>query len=103
VVELNYAEFAIDVYMCELVFLNHINICGRILELTPKNGINLSNFELTKKPPRLNQIPTPQRSAILVLGIHWRDSFVSCARRLGATHEAVAPSDVVRLMKQSRL
>jgi hypothetical protein len=103
VIELNYAGFAINVYMCELVLLNHVNICGRILELTPKNGTNLSNFELTKKPPRLNQIPTPQRSAVLVLGMHWRDCFMSRARRLGATHEAVVPSDVVRLMKQSRL
>jgi hypothetical protein len=60
--------------MCELVFLNHVNISGHIVELTPKNGTNLSNFELTKKPPRLNQIPTPQKSAVLVLELHWRNS-----------------------------
>jgi hypothetical protein len=59
VIELNYAGFVIDVYMCELVFVNHVNICGRVHELTPKNSTNLSNFELTKNPPRLNQIATP--------------------------------------------
>jgi hypothetical protein len=43
--------------MCEFVFLNHVNICGRIIELTPKNGTNLSNFELTKKLPDLTKFP----------------------------------------------
>jgi hypothetical protein len=46
--------------MCELVFLNHINICGRILELTPKNDTNLSNFELTKNLPDLTKFQHPK-------------------------------------------
>jgi hypothetical protein len=71
--------------MCELVLLNHVNICGHILELTPKNGTNLSNFELTKNPPRLNQIATPLNGAVLILEHRWRDSCMSRARRLGAT------------------
>jgi hypothetical protein len=60
VIELNYAGFAINVYMCELVLLNHVNICGRILELTPKNGTNLSNFELTKILPDLTKFQHPK-------------------------------------------
>jgi hypothetical protein len=92
VIELNYAGFVIDVYMCELVFLNHVNICCRVLELTPKNGTNLSNFELTKNPPRLNQIPTsPERCSTgfgtrLARLLHesrqaaWRDSYMSRAK-----------------------
>jgi hypothetical protein len=69
--------------MCELVFFNHVNICGRILEITPKNGTNLSNFGLTKKTPRLNQNPTLQTSAVLVLELCWCGFFMSRARRLG--------------------
>jgi hypothetical protein len=105
VIELNYAGFLIDVYMCELVFVNHVNICGRVHELTPKNGTNLSNFELTKNPPRLNQIPTPPERcstdfvtslARLLLESRRRCSntsagadhmaYKSRARLLGATH-----------------
>jgi hypothetical protein len=85
VIELNYAGFVIDLYLCELVFVNHVNICGRVHELTPKNGTNLSNFELTKEAPRLNQIPAPHRGAVLVLALAWRDSCMSRARRFGAT------------------
>jgi hypothetical protein len=73
VIELNYAGFVIDLYLCELVFVNHVNICGRVHELTPKNGTNLSNFELTKEAPRLNQISAPQPGAVLVLALAWRD------------------------------
>jgi hypothetical protein len=43
--------------MCEFVFLNHVNICGRILQLTPKNGTNLANLELTKKITDLANFP----------------------------------------------
>jgi hypothetical protein len=85
VIELNYAGFVIDVYMCELMFVSHVNICGRVHELTPKNGTNLSNFELTKAAPRLNQISAPQPGAVLVLALAWRDSFMGRARRFGAT------------------
>jgi hypothetical protein len=63
--------------MCEFVFLNHVNICGRILQLTPKNGTNLAIFELTKKTHRLNQFPKvilTQKTAVLVLVFGWRDS-----------------------------
>jgi hypothetical protein len=103
VIELNYAGFVIDVYMCELVFVNHVNICGRVHELTPKNGTNLSNFELTKNLPRLNQIPTPPErcstdfvtslARLLLESRHvtWRDSFLSHAKTPGATQEGVAP------------
>jgi hypothetical protein len=43
--------------MCEFVFLNHVNICGRILQLTPKNGTNIVNLDLTKKSHGLSQFP----------------------------------------------
>jgi hypothetical protein len=43
--------------MCELVFLNHVHICGRILEFTPKNNTNLANFELKKELPDVTKFP----------------------------------------------
>jgi hypothetical protein len=73
---------------CEFVFLNHVNICGRILQLTPKNGTNLAIFELTRKTHRLNQFPKvilTQETVVLVLVFGWRDSFMSRAKPPGAT------------------
>jgi hypothetical protein len=71
--------------MCELVFLNHVNICGRILELTPKNGTNLSISNSQKILPDLTKLQHPQKGAVLILEHRWRDSCMSRARRLGVT------------------
>jgi hypothetical protein len=76
--------------MCELVFLNLVNICGRILELTPKNGYNLANFELAKELPDLTKFP----HSIEVLYWFWN--------RVGATASRVAPGRLARLNFESR-
>jgi hypothetical protein len=64
VIELNYAGLR-SMYICVKLcvnwcFLTMKNICGRILELTPKNGTNLSNFELTKNLPDLTKFQHPK-------------------------------------------
>jgi hypothetical protein len=79
--------------MCEFVFLNHVNICGRILQLTPKNGTNLAIFELTKKTHRLNQFPKvilTQKTAVLVLVFGWRDS----ESRQGIWHDSCLQNEL---------
>jgi hypothetical protein len=90
--------------MCEFVFLNHVNICGSILQLTPKNDTNLANFELTKKVIDLINFPKSLTSILNCGGtgfgpslarlLHesrqaaWRDSVLSrtkCTKALGTT------------------
>jgi hypothetical protein len=81
--------------MCEFVFLNHVNICGRIFQLTPKNGTNLANLELTKKSHRLSQFPK-----LSYLNNELRRYWFWAS--FGATSSRVAPSHLARLSVESR-
>jgi hypothetical protein len=73
--------------MCEFVFLNHVNICGRILQLTPKNGTNLAIFELTKKLIDLTNFPSHT---------HSKNSGIGFGLRLARLR--VAPRHLARLL-----
>jgi uncharacterized Fe-S cluster protein YjdI len=67
VIELNYAGFVIDVYMCELVFVNHVNICGHVHELTQKTA---QIYQISNSPkilPDLTKLQHPEKGAVLIL------------------------------------
>jgi hypothetical protein len=59
--------------MCELVFFNHVNICGRILELTPKMAQIYQISDSPKKLQDLTKIPHSKQVQ------YWFWSFVGVA------------------------